>query len=338
MDERTELELAVNADEAAVDEAVHKLWLNKELLAPLLKAVIPEYEDHTVEEIISMIDADICRGDTVSDTGSLRAEDRGTEFYSRTEKLSRFDVHVKSKNPKLSGEELLVMLHIDLEIQNRYYVAGKGAKKPYPPEKRAVYYVARELCSQLSYSTHVTDYGALEKCYSIWVMVRNVPKELQNSVSLIELKKRDLIGDTPDMAENYDLMSVVFVRLGSEVPEDSVFEYIESVNAGKTEAVKKYVDIESRPQVAEEVKTMEGFAEIFMEKGIEKGIEKGSERHLIDQICRKLRRGKDVPQIADEVEEDEIRVQLISDIAGRFAPDFDTDQVFEAVWKELVEA
>ncbi len=229
--------------------------------------------------------------------------------------------------------ELLVMLHIDLEIQNRYYVTDKGAKKSYPPEKRAVYYVARELCSQLSYSTHVTDYGALEKCYSIWVMVRDVPKALQNSVSLIELKKRDLIGDTPDAVENYDLMSVVFVRLGSEVPENSVFEYIESVNAGKTEAVKKYVDIESRPQVAEEVKTMEGFAQMFREEGMEKG----SERHLIDQICRKLRRGKDVPQIADEVEEDEIRVQLICDIAGRFAPDFDTDQVFEAVWKELVE-
>lgn len=133
--------------------------------------------------------------------------------------------------------------------------------------------MARELCSQLSYGTHVTDYGALEKCYSIWVMVRNVPEEMQNSVSLIELKKRDLIGETPDEAENYDLLSVVFIRLGNEVPEDSVFEYIEGVNKGKTEVVKKYVDIESRPQIAEEVKTMEGFAEMFREEGMEEGME-----------------------------------------------------------------
>ncbi len=149
MEEETKMELAVNADEARFDEAVHKIWLNKELLAPLLKRVIPEYEDCTVEEIISMIDSDIRRDVTVSDTESLRAQDRGTEFYSRTEKLTRFDVHIKSKNPKLSDETFLVMLHIDIEVQNKYRQTDKGSGKEYPTDKRAVYYVARELCSQL---------------------------------------------------------------------------------------------------------------------------------------------------------------------------------------------
>ena len=71
---------------------------------------------------------------------------------------------------------------------------------------------------------------------------------------------------------------------------------------------------------------------------IEEGVEKGRDERLIDQICKKLHRGKDIPQIADEVEEDEIRVGLICDIAGRFAPEYDTMQVFEAVQQELVEA
>lgn len=71
---------------------------------------------------------------------------------------------------------------------------------------------------------------------------------------------------------------------------------------------------------------------------IEESREEGSEKRLIDLICKKLRRGKDVPQITDEVEEDQIRVQMIYDIAERFAPDYDSKQVYEALRKEMAEA
>ena len=66
--------------------------------------------------------------------------------------------------------------------------------------------------------------------------------------------------------------------------------------------------------------------------------EEGREERLVELICKKLRKGKDVPQIADEVEEDEIRVKMICDIAERFEPDYETEKVFEAVQKELIEA
>ena len=63
---------------------------------------------------------------------------------------------------------------------------------------------------------------------------------------------------------------------------------------------------------------------------------RGEERRLVDQICKKLRRGKDVEQIADEVEEDVYRVQRICDIAEKYAPDYDTKAVFKDVEKELL--
>ena len=59
--------------------------------------------------------------------------------------------------------------------------------------------------------------------------------------------------------------------------------------------------------------------------------DEGKEEKLISQICRKLRRGKSVTQIADELEEDEIRVQSICDTAAEFAPDYDEDKVIKAV-------
>ena len=134
---------------------------------------------------------------------------------------------------------------------------------------------------------------------------------------------------------NKELLAPLFK---AAIPEDSIFEYIDSINRGQAETVKKYIDIESRPQIVKEVKTMEGFAQIFKEEGIEQGIEQGSERHLTDQICKKLRRGKDIPQIADEVEEDKVRVKRICDIAERFAPDYDSKQVYDALRKEMAEA
>ncbi len=67
------------------------------------------------------------------------------------------------------------------------------------------------------------------------------------------------------------------------------------------------------------------------EEGRKEGREAGEDHHLVEQICKKLRRGKDVEQIADEVEEDLTRVSGICDVAERFSPDYDPDEVFKAV-------
>ncbi len=60
-------------------------------------------------------------------------------------------------------------------------------------------------------------------------------------------------------------------------------------------------------------------------------IDEGKEELLISQICKKLRKGKSIPQIADEVEEDEIRIQVICHAAEEFAPDYDEEKVLDAV-------
>ena len=57
----------------------------------------------------------------------------------------------------------------------------------------------------------------------------------------------------------------------------------------------------------------------------------GAEQQLIKMICRKLRKGKDAEQIADELEEDEIRVKVICDAAAEYAPDYDEERVLAAV-------
>ena len=72
-----------------------------------------------------------------------------------------------------------------------------------------------------------------------------------------------------------------------------------------------------------------------VENGITKGITKGDQARLIRQICRKLRKGKEVAQIAEDLEEDEARVQAICNEAARFAPDYDEEQVVKAVLEQV---
>ena len=76
--------------------------------------------------------------------------------------------------------------------------------------------------------------------------------------------------------------------------------------------------------------------DVYEKRGEARGEARGEDRHLIELVCKKLCRGKDVEQIADEVEEDITRVEMICNIAERFAPEYDTDKVFAAVEKELL--
>ncbi len=57
--------------------------------------------------------------------------------------------------------------------------------------------------------------------------------------------------------------------------------------------------------------------------------EEGEANHLVTVICKKLKKGLSVAQIADAVEEDESRVQAIVDIAQKYAPDYDVEKIVE---------
>ena len=48
-------------------------------------------------------------------------------------------------------------------------------------------------------------------------------------------------------------------------------------------------------------------------------------------VCRKLKKGKSVEQIADELEEEEARIQVLCDVARDFAPEYDERKILAAV-------
>ncbi len=63
-------------------------------------------------------------------------------------------------------------------------------------------------------------------------------------------------------------------------------------------------------------------------QGIKEGIKEGELRLLIKMVCKKLEKGKDIVCILAEMEEQDILIREIYDIAQNFAPLYDEEKIY----------
>lgn len=77
---------------------------------------------------------------------------------------------------------------------------------------------------------------------------------------------------------------------------------------------------------------MDVWKEEAFEDGQAAGRIEGGERKLVEQICRKLKRGKIPEVIADELEEELSVIREICNTAKNYEPEYDSDQIYNA-WK-----
>lgn len=267
MHEQTEKSiLAASSIGAKYDESVSELFLNKEIVAPILRLVVPEFLECTTAEVISYFETDIT-SDVPLDDIDIHISNTATEMKAITEKLIRFDTHFTMRNPKLSTGSILVRLHFDLEVQNDY----RPSNPAYPLVKRGIYYCARELSAQLGRLTETTDYNDLEKVYSIWICNENVPPAERNTISMYHIAKNDLYGKVTEDTANYDLLSVILIRRGETATEQGILDYLDGVFSSNIGTMKKYSDVHWSKKVNEEVSQMSGLGDSIFTRGQEEG-------------------------------------------------------------------
>ena len=124
--ETEQLIASISTEEAEkmYDNLVKQMFRNKEIMAPILKMVVPEYKDCSLEEIIACMDDIAFEEIPVSDIKSMQIKGEDTELSSIEEKVIRYDLHFKARNPKLSTN-ISIYLHFDVELQNDKYPYGK---------------------------------------------------------------------------------------------------------------------------------------------------------------------------------------------------------------------
>lgn len=70
------------------------------------------------------------------------------------------------------------------------------------------------------------------------------------------------------------------------------------------------------------------------DEGIEEGLAKGHSLTLIHLVCKKLRKGKNIEEIAEELEEEHEEIKRICNTAKMFAPDYDVEKIYEQLQEE----
>ena len=278
---------------AEYDAGMKHLMSNKEIIIPILQMTVPEFKTCSQEEILQCLDiSSITKDDFVSDIPkiekNLRLTREDSELSSLTEKLVRFDIRFRIKNPRLSTDEIRVNLHIDMEAQKSY----RPSNPSYPVLKRAVYYAARDLSSQLSSITETTDYSKLEKCYSIWICAEDIPKKLQNTLTEYSLSKKDIIGVTDEPEEDYDLLTVIVIRQGEKTEEKGIFDYLNGIFTCDINRIGKYSHIKWSEPFQREVSKVTGFGDMIYERGMRAGEQKG-------MILGALMSGKTPEEVSD---------------------------------------
>ena len=287
-------------DMRGLDAQSKLLFHSREVLAVILQGTIREYKGYSKKEIMEFIEVDSISEDTEVSPNRTNTTIKGdnTEYMLLNEKATLFDVDFKVLNPALTKANITVKLHIDVEPQKNYSL-------PYPIEKRGIYYLARKLSSQLSLITGQTDYGQLEKCYSIWICRDNIPKNEQYSMSVYEIVNTHNTSMEEIPKENYDLLTLVVIKLGNRVYNgekgEANYDLLHFLNtvmyphkADFIKTVSEYIDFSKTEELWKEASGVTGLGQCVYNDGVEEGIEMGMRYFVLDDIDEHVPRERSI--------------------------------------------
>ena len=281
---------------AKYDQTMKELLSDRQVLAWILKRFVPEYQNYELKDIEKKyIQAETIMVSKIGvEQGSETIQGVKNEDAVQGEAAVFYDVLFHVWYPGMDRKQ--IGMYLNLEAQLDYYPG-------YPIEPRGIYYAARRLTAQLKRIDKDTNYGSLQKVYSIWLCMGNVPVYEENTVSLYSLNKNDIIGRTKRNEEIYDLMSVLIMRYNDKTElKDKTLQMLQTLSSdrlSKEEKLEKLKNLGMRvdDRIEKgvwkmcnmgdyiEAKAIKKGMEQGMEQGIEQGISKGNEQGR-DQICK----------------------------------------------------
>ena len=277
------------ADENATfqyDESARNLVAQKSVLAYILKSALDEYAAYTVQEIaerfiegepeLRKIALHQDHPDRQDDPGMMSGDDRiegePTVDKSQRDGTVYFDIRFIAVLPS-DGSRIEIL--INCEIQN-------NDTPGYPIPKRGIYYTARMISSQRGTIFRNQEYGKIKKCVSIW-LCEDTADVRSDTINRYSFTEECLRGDFREEKKDYDLMTVVVLRLGrkGEESEDNAIRLLSkmfSTNLSyedKLDALQNEFQISVSKEMSEEVQSMCNLSAGVYNKGYDSGISVG---------------------------------------------------------------
>ena len=144
---------------------------------------------------------------------------------------------------------------------------------PYPLESRAAFYAARRLCSQLPHLTGGTNYGALQKVYSIWICMGNVPAKDADTITLYRFQKYDILNHIEVRRETYDLINFIMIRFNDRsAADDDLIRLLQTICSNTLSSSQKLKRLQESgirvtDEMRNEVNTMCNYGDMIEMQG-----------------------------------------------------------------------
>lgn len=265
------------------DEAAKNILSNRYILAHILKHLVDDVRDFSIEEILSFMDG-LPIVSKVPVPPTLRGENleskllgEGTIFYD-----VRFSIY-----PKGDRE---CRIFFDVEAQKDCYPG-------YSIPTRGIFYGARMLSDQMESEFSPPHYNRVKKVYSIWVCL-DPAKYIGNAISEFFINKRDILGHIPCRQEDYDKLRVIQICLQPDTPrmEHPVIRLLNTSFSRKSRneidtIMEEEFQIPPEEGIGREVEIMCNLSDLIEEQGIQKGIEQGIEQGALITIRQALDNG-----------------------------------------------
>ena len=259
--------LFLDNDNAAYDTVAKKFLSHRVFLAWILKHCVREFRECSIEDIVNKYIEGKPEVGTVPVNPDLTNAPRriigdNTEYKTLTEGMTVFDIRFVAYAPT-TGEPIKLIVNIE---------AQKKHNPGYSLIKRAIFHGCRLISSQYGVEFEEPDFDGIKKVVSIWLCMTS-PAHGESGIMQYRLTEDALVGNIPNPAEDYDLMHMVMVYIGSshEKIDNRFLKLLYLIfrarlkAAEKTEQLKSEFDIELDNSMAKELNIMcnlsEGIAE-----------------------------------------------------------------------------
>ncbi len=200
---------------------------NRQILAPIIKRVAPEFHDVSLEEIQDhCIDGEPQIGTVPVAPGKTNRKRQRTTQYIRGRQTEdsvigegwvTFDVLFYAKAPK-SDERIKIIINVEAQRNNPKYNLTR----------RAFFYMSRLLSSQKERDFVGENYDGICKVYTIWLCFY-LPKGKKSSITHYEPNEICDVGDYHDNKENYDLFNITVIHIGNDEKTDTLLKFLHLV-------------------------------------------------------------------------------------------------------------
>lgn len=263
------------------DASYKRLLSHKVILAFILKACIPAYQEVSIEEIAQKYiegTPQISSVPVFPDQEGALIKGEASEDKSLYEGTIYHDIRFRAYIPDLK-EPIPILVNLENQI---------SLSPGYPLIMRAMYYGARMISSQYGKEFTSSHYEKIKPVYSIWIFPQPT-KTFENSLTEFYVEQRHVGGHKiPDLPQR-DLMRVIFIGLGDpeQAEQGSIWRMLGTLLSPEMGVEMKRIILEEEyglkltHELENEVREMSSLGQGVFDRGVEKGLAQGLAQGLV---------------------------------------------------------